>query len=160
MHLRGRTDAVRPPELTLSERFLGRLTDRRVGSCALREPEADRSVVLEWTIPPAGRCVTCGEPLGADPHMIMTAPDGEHLGCRDWSRHEWPRPFAQLERRLRARATALRRALRDVEGLGRYLNERRAIWPVGAAETVVEVQRRHRALRDALERAGMRVAAG
>lgn len=114
------------------------------------------AVADEWQVPAPGLCITCGRELGAEPHLIVSAPDGEHLGCRDWSRFPWPRPFHQAERRLRARVRALRRAMDLTAELGVYLDDRRRAWPAGAAETVAEVSRRSGELRTALERAGLR----
>lgn len=112
----------------------------------------------DWMVAPGGHCEVCGRELGAEPHLITRAPDGEHLECRDWARHPWPPPLERLAGRLRARHRALRRAMALTTRLGSYLNERRLLWPDGAAETIVEVARRERELRDALERAGLRPA--
>lgn len=104
--------------------------------------------------PAGGRCLVCERDLGADPHLITVIPDGEHLACRDWRRHPWP--HSRLLGQLRRRYRALRRALADVEALGRWLEQRRRAWPEGAADTAIEVQRRCAALGRALDRAGMR----
>jgi hypothetical protein len=114
-------------------------------------------VADDSTVPRAGLCITCGRDLGAEPHLIVSAPDGEHLGCRDWTRYPWPRPFEQLERRLAGRVRAIQRALELTAELGSLLVERRRRWPLDAAETVAEVERRSRELRSVLERAGLRV---
>lgn len=104
--------------------------------------------------PGGGRCITCGREFGAEPHYITRMPDGEHLRCRDWSRELWP--LAELEERLRRRWRALRSALAAVESLGRYLRERRRMWPAGAAETMLAIDDRVREIDEALERAGLR----
>jgi hypothetical protein len=107
---------------------------------------------------PAGRCTICRHPLGVEPHTITLHPDGEHLRCRDWSKQPWP--YDRLLQQLRTRYRALRRALLLVETLGRWLAQRRQRWPEGAAETVLEVQRRVDGLRRALDRAGFRWPSG
>lgn len=104
--------------------------------------------------PAGGRCLVCERELGAEPHMITSIPHGEHLTCRDWTRHPWP--HARLVRQLRRRYRAMQRALIKVEAFGRWLEQRRRLWPKGAAETVIEVEHRGRALRATLERAGAR----
>lgn len=109
----------------------------------------------DWMVAPSGMCVACGRDLGAEPHFITRPPDGEHVGCRDWVCFPWPPHLEQLGRRLAGRARALRQALELTVELGRHLGERREIWPEGAAETVLEVGRRRRELRGALERAGV-----
>lgn len=104
--------------------------------------------------PREGRCITCGRELGVEAHFITTAPDGEHVRCRDWSRVPWP--YDALTRRLRQRYRDLRRALAEVEALGRWLAERRRLWPEGAAETVMDVTARVERVRRLLDRAGWR----
>lgn len=104
--------------------------------------------------PHGGRCITCGRELGADPHMITSPPTGEHVACRDWSRH--PYPHAHLLERVRGRARAVRRALAALEAMERWLEQRQRIWPASAAETVLELEPRRRKLSDLLERAGFR----
>lgn len=106
-------------------------------------------------VAPSGMCVTCGRDLGVEPHFITIPPDGEHVACRDWTRHPWPSRLEQLGRRLTKRAEALQHALELATQLGRYLVERREVWPDGAAETVLEVGRRRRELRVAMEHAGV-----
>lgn len=112
--------------------------------------------MADWQVAPRGSCITCGRELGAEPHLIVNPPDGEHLTCRDWTTHAWPRPLEQVQRRVRARVRALRTALDLTAQLGVFLIERRRVWPAEAAETVAEVTRRALDLRDALERAGAR----
>jgi hypothetical protein len=107
---------------------------------------------------PSGRCLLCEKALGSEPHTITVYPDGEHLRCRDWSAHPWP--YDSLLRQLRTRYRALRQAQEIIEALGRWLAERRRRWPEGAADTVLEVQRRIDALRKALDRAGFRWPSG
>jgi hypothetical protein len=107
---------------------------------------------------PAGRCTVCGRPLGADPHTITASPDGEHLTCRDWTREPWP--YDRLLRQLRTRYQALKRATFAIETLGRWLADRKARWPDGAADTVLEVQRKVAQLRESLDRAGFRWPSG
>jgi hypothetical protein len=109
---------------------------------------------MEAVLPPPGRCVVCGKPLGVDPHLITAIPDGEHLHCRDWSRTAWP--YERVQKQLRARYLALRRASQTIEALGRWLNERQRKWPDLAPDTVQQVTRRIDELRRALDRAGVR----
>lgn len=108
--------------------------------------------MVDAILPPTGRCLACA--LGVSPHLIVRHPDGEHLGCRDWRRVPWP--YEKLERRLRARFIALRRASSSIEELGRWLGDRRRRWPDRAADTVLEITRRLEELRRALDRAGVR----
>lgn len=108
--------------------------------------------------PGTGRCTICHHPLGVEPHTITAHPDGEHLRCRDWSKHPWP--YDPLLRQLRTRYRALRRALAVVEAMGRWLSQRRQRWPRDAADTVLEVQRRVEVMRKALDRAGFRWPSG
>jgi hypothetical protein len=104
--------------------------------------------------PSGGRCLVCGELLGAEPHMIVAMPDGEHSRCRDWSAHPWP--HARLQRAMRTRYRAIQRALAEVVALGRWLEQRRQMWPRGAAETVAVFDRRKGELARALDRVGVR----
>lgn len=104
-------------------------------------------------MPRAGRCLVCGRELGAEPHFALP-PDGEHVRCRDWTRHPWP--YDDFLVRLRRRYWALRYAIGEVGTLGRWLVERRRVWPAGAAETVLALDARRQQLRRALERVGLR----
>lgn len=86
--------------------------------------------------------------------LLSAPPDGEHLSCRDWSKVPWP--YDALLRRVRRRYASLRRALAEVEALGRWLAARRRRWPEGATETVHGLDAQLQRVREALERAGWR----
>lgn len=90
---------------------------------------------------PRGRCVVCDELLGTDPRYIVDLPDGEHVRCRDWTKH--PFPYAGVLRDLRRRYRQIKREAPPevrarVDELGRWLAERERMWPEGAVETMLE----------------------
>ena len=102
----------------------------------------------------------CGELLGVEPHLIVDLPDGEHVKCRDWTKHAFP--YARVLRDLRRRYKAIREAVSPevlvrVVGLGRWLAERQRMWPEGAAETVLESGQRFDAVLPALREAGVTI---
>lgn len=102
---------------------------------------------------PSGMCLVCGRALGAEPHFIVEPPDGEHVSCRDWTRHPWP--YEKLERVVRGRLRAIRAATAAVEELGRTLVDARASWPDRSLPAIVTA--RVRTIRELLERAGARL---
>lgn len=132
----------------------------KCGSAEGFDLEARSSVTTpSWMRAPSGRCVVCGEELGAREHYIVDGgPNGEHLTCIDWSSRPWP--FDRLERAVRTRLSFLSAAARAVEELSRYLARARDAWEhdVSMRPTIREVVRpRVEDVRAKLERAGARL---
>lgn len=113
----------------------------------------------KWMCAPTGRCLRCGEELGAREHFIVDGgPNGEHLTCIDWTSRPWP--FERLERAIRTRLSLLRTAVRAVDELSDYLARARDAWEsdVSMRPTIREVVRpRVLDIRAKLERAGARL---
>lgn len=101
--------------------------------------------------PRPGRCLVCGEPLDSrQPFWVTDPPDGEHHGCRDWSR--LPFPYDHELAHLRALARFYLRGYRDVVELGRWLAEVRRTWPRGGGAALAQYRARKTALISRLER--------
>lgn len=103
-------------------------------------------------MPGQGRCEVCGEPLGATPFIVTQMPNGEHLTCRDWTSHPFPKHFDATLRRLRRIRRNLKAALDLVDESGRWLAAAKKRWPVGAAATFAEVTQRRGRIREALSK--------
>lgn len=86
----------------------------------------------------AGRCLVCGEELGAETWWVTPGrlPDGEHTRCRDWSKHGFPSERHLTELRNLHRRVEAGTARETVRVAGEKLAQMAAQWPAGGADTV------------------------
>ena len=101
--------------------------------------------------PREGRCLICGQPLGAtEGYWVTDPPDGEHDRCRDWSQVAFPYEH-ELEA-LRALARSYLRGYRAVVRVGRDLAAVRQAWPAGGSAALAAYRKQKAALVKTLER--------
>ncbi len=82
--------------------------------------------------------------------MVTQIPNGEHVACRDWTKHPFPEHLDGTLRRLRTIRRNLKAALDLVDATARWLAAGKRTWPKGAAETFGEVANRRGRIREAL----------
>jgi hypothetical protein len=112
----------------------------------------------------AGRCVVCGDELGAEPWWVLPGqyPLGEHGRCRDWTAHPFPytRHIDELRKLWRKLTLAEQTGARMViEGAGKALSAIGATWPAAGAAGVAEADAIIGRVRTAIQAAGIDAAA-